>query len=190
MANKELKVSAEEVIQAYGTSDEKGRKMLEGLFGKEVFTASIMDRVKTFEDACSILGDDHPYVCQYNFIASELDSVSPDVEAYMKLRIITAALNEGWEPVFDGKQYHYEVWLDVYTKKQWEQLSEETRKSGVLFGGLAHYGADAGFVYASSDLSPSFTSAYLGSRLCYKNREIALYSGKQFIDIWADYFLK
>lgn len=38
---------------------------------------------------------------------------------------------------------------------------------GVLFGGSASSGAYAGFAYAASDNAPSYTSANLGSRLCF-----------------------
>lgn len=38
---------------------------------------------------------------------------------------------------------------------------------GVLFGGAAHYGAYAGFVYASTYYAPSSTHAHFGSRLCF-----------------------
>ena len=38
---------------------------------------------------------------------------------------------------------------------------------GVLFGGGAFHGATAGFVFASTNTSPSIASAFLGSRLCF-----------------------
>ena len=38
---------------------------------------------------------------------------------------------------------------------------------GVLFGGNAHYGANAGFGYAISTNAPSYTDANVGSRLCF-----------------------
>ena len=38
---------------------------------------------------------------------------------------------------------------------------------GVLFGGSAYYGANAGFVAASSNNSPSSSTANFGSRLCF-----------------------
>lgn len=38
---------------------------------------------------------------------------------------------------------------------------------GVLFGGAATSGANAGFGYADSDNAPSLTTAYFGSRLCF-----------------------
>lgn len=182
MENNELKISVKDAKKAYNDSDENGRKVLEQLFGKETF-APEFTKIKTFEDACSALGID----AEQWLTENETYKMDTNLLAYMKLRIITEALNEGWEPVFDGKQYHYEVWLDVYTKEQWGRLSEETRKSGVLFGGTAPRGASAGFVYASTSYSPSCTFASIGSRLCYKTEELAIYSGRQFSDIWADF---
>ena len=38
---------------------------------------------------------------------------------------------------------------------------------GVLFGGGARYGAACGFVCANSSDAPSYTSAHIGSRLCF-----------------------
>ena len=38
---------------------------------------------------------------------------------------------------------------------------------GVLFGGNAHYGANAGFGYACSNYAPSRSDADIGSRLCF-----------------------
>lgn len=38
---------------------------------------------------------------------------------------------------------------------------------GVLFGGYANYGANAGFAFASSICAPSNAHAYFGSRLCF-----------------------
>ena len=38
---------------------------------------------------------------------------------------------------------------------------------GVLFGGHANYGSNAGFAYANSNHTPSATNANIGSRLCF-----------------------
>ncbi len=43
-----------------------------------------------------------------------------------------------------------------------------TTEYGVRFGGSAHYGSAAGFAYAYTSLAPTYTAAYLGSRLCFK----------------------
>lgn len=42
-----------------------------------------------------------------------------------------------------------------------------TSERGVLFGGLAHYGAPAGFVYANSSNTAASAYAAFGSRLCF-----------------------
>ena len=56
----------------------------------------ITERVKTFKDACRALGDNHQLVSEWS-VVSELTNISPDLRAFFKLRIITAALNEEWE---------------------------------------------------------------------------------------------
>lgn len=156
-------------------------------------TGSIIDRVKTFEDACRELGEYHPYVIQFNEIFdSFLDGADPkdsiDIVSYLKLRIIIAALNEGWKPNWaDENEYKYYPWFVFYTQEEYDNMSEEDR--GVLFGGYAYYGARAGFVCAYSNNVPSVTSASVGSRLCYKSRELAIYGAKQFGQIYADYLL-
>lgn len=97
-----LTISRENAIAAYDNTNDAGRKLLENLFGKEVFTKDITERVKTFEDACKVLGSKHPYVEQY--VATEAafrgEEKTGDFISYLKLRIITAALNEGWKPQF------------------------------------------------------------------------------------------
>lgn len=47
----------------------------------------------------------------------------------------------------------------------------------------------AGFVYATTYLTPSATSAYLGSRLCFKTRNRAIQFGKQFVGLYNQVFL-
>ena len=47
----------------------------------------------------------------------------------------------------------------------------------------------AGFVCASTANAPSYTSAYFGSRLCFKTRNRAIQFGKQFVDLYNQVFL-
>lgn len=46
-------------------------------------------------------------------------------------------------------------------------VASNTGQRGVLFGGRAHYGAAAGFSYASTTYAASNTFASVGSRLCF-----------------------
>ncbi len=149
----------------------------------------VTERVKTFEDAVAELGEDNNLVMMFKYFEAEgFAAGSEDLIAYLKLRIITAALNEGWTPQFTGDEYRYYTLFNLYGEQEWNDLSEDTkRQRGVLFGGRAHYGAAAGFVFAYSANAPSVTDAYLGSRLCFKNRDLALYAGKQFASLWLDF---
>lgn len=149
----------------------------------------VTERVKTFEDAVAELGEDNNLVMMFkHFEAEGFAAGSEDLIAYLKLRIITAALNEGWTPQFTGDEYRYYTWFDLYDEQEWNDLSEDTkRQRGVLFGGDAYIGANAGFVYAYSDTAPSASFACIGSHLFFKNRELALYAGKQFVSIWLDF---
>lgn len=47
----------------------------------------------------------------------------------------------------------------------------------------------AGFVYAYTADTPSHTSAYIGSRLCFKTRNRAIQFGKQFAHLYNQVFL-
>lgn len=149
----------------------------------------VTERVKTFEDAIAELGKDNNLVMMFkHFEAEGFAAGSEDLVAYLKLRIITAALNEGWTPQFTGDEYRYYPWFDLYGEREWNDLSEDTkRQRGVLFGGAADGGAVAGFACAYSAYAPSYASAYFGSRLCFKNRELALYAGKQFAPLWLEF---
>ena len=146
----------------------------------------ITERVKTFEDALDVLGENHPFVQQYD--ATVYDGVNKDnadLIAYYKLRIITAALNEGWEPQFTEDESRYFPWFYLYTQEEWEKLSKEQKKGGVIVGSYAHHGVSVGFVYANC--RPAYSSASIGSRLCFKTDAIARYAGRQFAALYADY---
>lgn len=47
----------------------------------------------------------------------------------------------------------------------------------------------AGFVYAATNDTPSYTLAHLGSRLCFKTRNRAIQFGKQFVGLYNQVFL-
>jgi hypothetical protein len=47
----------------------------------------------------------------------------------------------------------------------------------------------AGFVYAAASNAPSYTNAYIGSRLCFKTRNRAIQFGKQFVGLYNQVYL-
>lgn len=105
----------------------------------------ITERVKTFEDACQILGIDAGAI-QEQWENAGLTMI--DEIAYQKLRIITAALNEGWEPDFTNPdEYRYYPYLCLWTKEELEQKTDEWKDERNLQlwrgGGASSYGASA-----------------------------------------------
>lgn len=150
----------------------------------------VTERVKTFEDAARELGYSHPFVDSYNGYVAAISPEVPedkDVVAYLKLRIIVAALNEGWKPKFTEDEWRYYPWFWLYTQDEINDMKcEEKQKRNLQLRKIGHY---AGFACAYTHYVPSHAPANLGSRLCLKNSELASYCGTQFIEIWADYVL-
>lgn len=188
-----IEISKSDLLAAYNKVGDEGKALLEGMYGKAVFMPKdITERVKTFEDAKEVLGECHCFVAEYNMMVTTglISSMSPDIVAYFKLRIITAALNEGWEPQFTVGEYRYYPWFCLYTQKEIDEMDEEDRKDIHIVGGDADYGASCGVSYARSGIDFSASHASIGARLAFEKSEIAKYAGTQFLDIWADFVFR
>lgn len=163
-------------------------------FGEEALKSQdIKERIKTFEDAVNAIGEDHPLVAQYKTINSAFKEADNNLHlfAYTRLAIIAEALNEGWRPEYTEDEYRYYPWFGLYTQEEYDDMDDEDKercrfvgRSGIdagAFGGLVCAGAYGGSAYSY---------AYIGSRLAFKSRELAIYCGKQFIEIWINYLFK
>lgn len=200
MNNEFIKVKRDDLQGLYqvlanypAISKEQVQNEMHKVFGEETFKPKdIMERVKTFEDACRELGEDHPFVRSYNGYANNIhenNKNDTDILAYLKLRIICAALNEGWEPLFTEDEWRYYPWFTLWTEDELSEKSDEWKTDRHLIS-TGEYQTDyAGLAAAYSFLAPSGTAAYFGSRLCLKSDTLAVYCGKQFINIWADFCL-
>ena len=189
--NNQITIQKENILNAYNQASGEQRSLLENLFGKDMFQPQdIKERVKTFEDACNELGDKHPLVSQYYraFAAFNCEVMTKELFAYLKLRIICTALNEGWKPTFDKEEYRYYPWFYIYTKEEYEELDEDEKKKCRVVGRSYHNASASGGLVSAYAISASSSSyAIYGSRLAFKTRDLAEYCGKQFIDIWADF---
>lgn len=146
---------------------------------------NVMERVKTFKDACNELGIEHD-----KWVQDKKDlGLEADVIAYLKLRIIAAALNEGWKPQFTTDEYRYFPWFYLYTQSEIDEMSEE-EKSRVVYRSVSYAHAHGGVACAHASYDSSNTNTNFGSRLAFKTRELAEYAGRQFVEIWADYVFK
>ena len=127
---------------------------------KTVAPKDITKRVKTYADACAVLGIEP----MNEAVLAKLGFTNDEI-AYRKVKTIAEALNEGWRPDWDNSnEYKYWPWF-VYDI------------------------ATAGFSCASTLIAASTTRADSGSRLCYKTRELAAYAGRQFEGLYNDFLL-
>ena len=94
-----LMVDKTKVLEEFEKADEKGRKLLESIFGK---LGTDMTEIKSYEDALKITGMKD---VEFSNVPAELRK---SFEAQYKLIVITKALNQGWVPNWDnGNQAKY-----------------------------------------------------------------------------------
>lgn len=125
--------------------------------GKKANPQSIMDRVKTFEDACEVLG-----LGEVEIGINGLDNHSKSIQAYAKLAIINQALNEDWKPDWtNDSQYK---WFPYFNN------------ASSSVGG-----------FSCDDFVGWLTCTWVCSRLCFKSKELAEYAGKQFISEYNEF---
>lgn len=163
-------------------------------FGEEALKSQdIKERIKTFEDAVNAIGEDHPLVAQYKTINSAFKEADNNLHlfAYTRLAIIAEALNEGWRPEYTEDEYRYYPWFGLYTQEEYDDMNDEDKEC-CRFVGRSNFFAYAygGLVCAYASNGSAHSHTHVGSRLAFKSRELAIYCGKQFIEIWINYLFK
>ena len=121
----------------------------------------VTERIKTFEDACEELGINPEEWMAENETYKE----DADILAYLKLRIITLALNEGWKPSFAKDEYRYYPWYYLYTKEEIDAMDEKDKKRLLLVGGYSSNGSFCGLTATNSNNGFSNSNANIGARL-------------------------
>lgn len=157
---------ASDAVRAIVNEDEDANVF--DFYTEEQEYTDICDRVKSYPDACAVLG-----VEPMDEKAMKACGFRPDEIARRKLETITEALNEGWRPDWNNTdEYKYYPWFYI---KPHAGKDAEGKPDGA-FAGLAH----AFTIDAASD-----TGANLGSRLCFHERRTAAYAGDTFRDLYA-----
>ena len=125
---------------------------------------SVTKQVTSYETACKVL-DIKPTYPKFTQCPKQ-DRKS--MIAYHQLTIIIRALNilpngKYWKPNFNNRYgYKWRIW--------W-QVDEDCLGISV------------------ANHAPSYTHAFVGSRLLFRSEELADYCAKQFKDLWSDYIL-
>lgn len=197
MAQEFKQPSLEQVQEAFRNagSNPEIQTLLRTLYGDavEVDNRPVTERIKSFEDALDELevraanGDNTAKMLYDDWHNVTTDS--DDLIAYLKLRIVCAALNEGWEPKHTEDEVRYYPWHWLYTQDELNDMREEEKINRCMLPTGEYQTEYAGFGYAYSANAPSNTDANIGSRLCLRSDELAVYCGKQFIKLWADFKL-
>lgn len=189
-----IEFSDEQLVALYRTGGDEARKAIKEALGDEFSEKlPVTLRVQTFNDAERELGDDHPAVkawrsLKYGYAVSDTDPETADIMAYATLRVITEALNEGWKPQFTEGERRWYAWYDFLTKEEVEKMSDEEKRECRVVG-RANVSANAygGLVYSGAYYVSAISVTNFGSRLAFKNEELAEYAAKQFGDIYADF---
>lgn len=179
---KSIEVTEKDVQAALkAAKSDEVKNVLVALFCKSENKPNLDDykTIKSYEDACEALGETNV----------DFDkSVPKHIAALMKLEIISCAL---WgntfqpKPDAEGTEYYYYPWFALYTKKEIKDMDDD--KKGALLFVSACIGASAGFGFLYAGSRSSNASAYIGFRLCQETEEKAIYFGRQFIELWAEY---
>ena len=189
-----IEFSDEQLVALYRTGGDEARKAIKEALGDEFSkTIPVTSRVQTFDDAVRELGDDHPAVkawrsIKYGYAVSDTDPETADIMTYATLRVITEALNEGWKPQFTEGERRWYAWYDFLTKEDVEEMSDEEKEERRVVGrASSNAHAYGGLVFSNANSVSTSSHTYLGSRLAFKNEELAEYAAKQFGDIYADF---
>ena len=170
-------LNKQNVEAAYKVADDNTKVVLAALFGEDTVKPlrpeDVKERVKSYEDACEELGLP---------VVTDWENMTPDEVAYIKLKTIVRALNEGWVPDWeDSDQYKYWVWFNMSDLKEWySRVVARSCSNSVSIGGVA-------YAYASND--STYTYSGYGSRLAFRTRDLAIYCGNTFASLWAEYLL-
>lgn len=180
----------EQLVAFYRSTSTDGRKAVKEALGEQFSEAlPATERVKTYEDAVWELGNDHPLVeaassAEWRFTNSE----DKDIIAYLKLRVIVAALNDGWKPQFVPGELRWYPWYELISKDEYDAMSEDEKQERRCVGRSNDNAyAYGGLVSSYALYASSLSSAISGSRLAFKSEALAEYAGKQFAELFANF---
>jgi hypothetical protein len=147
---KQIKPVRKAIMAEYNNADSNGKELLKRLFGDEIFSSKVTDRVNTLEDAYEETGRPQ---------CPDFENVPEDWREYFKSQydalVVSEALNEGWEADYKNgdQQKHYPYFNSL---------------------------SSSGFAFGDAYCECSSPGAGSAARLCLKNSELARHAGKKF----------
>lgn len=104
-----LKISKANALLAFEGATIKQKSLLSNLFGKQVFLKSAIERIKSYEDACSDIDRQPLTIGDFDFLP---EGDRKHAFASHQLTTINKALNEGWIPDWsNSNELKYYGWF-------------------------------------------------------------------------------
>ena len=139
-------------------TEDEGNGSIFDYFYKEEDYEEITDRVKTYEDACKVLG-----VEPINEQNAKAQGFRSDEIARRKLETIAAALNEGWKPDWNNTdQYKYYPYFYI------QENAKGKGSAGLSYATTDLRGCDYVCVYRLSALLLRFTFGTVRGQPIYR----------------------
>lgn len=153
---KVIEITQDNAQAAYNQADAAGKEVLAKLLGRHNVIGNIMELVKTYEDACLVLGKDpQANLAHQNPVTAEQVWENDARRA----RTIIAALNGDWKADYSNSdQRKWRVWFEY---------DPSLRRFRFLDTYCGYTIADAG----------------TGARLAFKDEATAKYYGTQFAEL-------
>lgn len=153
----EIKLKVKNVVKAYRSANNDGRKLIADLCGeehKDLFSKSLIERLQTVEDCFEETGN--PSVPSFDCVPEKWRQHFQD---YYTALVVVEAFNEGES-------------IDVY--------SNDNR----YYPYFLHGGSPSAFRFDDAGYGSTGADAGSGSRLCVKNAETAEAVGKRFNEVF------
>lgn len=186
METRNITITLDKAREWYNSSDSSLKKVALQAFSEKELKPSFKD-IKTFEDACKVLGintevffDDGEYVLKR----------TPASKALVRLNIIRQALNKGYKmSLTKGDVYYPQIRFvtqnSTYYNSKLKSGIKKVAKFEVddeeydLMGGITTYGSNSGLGDFYSYNGVGLSGAYIGFLSC-ATKEIAEHMSKYF----------
>lgn len=152
-----LQLDGNDARKLFPTATQEFKEIFIDTWGEKFFLENIMERIKSYEDACEYFGlnprEQLPYRDTKIFRQEAAN-------AFVQLDIIAESLRE--RVLLDWTDSSQKKWFPVFT----------------------NYSSGSGFRFLASYFDWSYTLACGGARLCLDTKEKSDYFGTQFLSIW------
>lgn len=150
----------------------------------------IIEDIKSFDDAVKELttmkekfGDvlAEYYLSEYEHNKQDC---SPSLLAFLKLRIITYVLNQGWTPQYVKGEEHYVVNYEMLTMDEYKKLGDDPNSHILIKHNITDYKV---LKMHTIEDQHTILQSYGSGALIFKSKELAEYAAGQFISIYAEH---